>query len=82
MNVVVFLQWAQVYRVISNPERASQAFITNWAVKMESSFVLVFTIVNVASMYASMKDHYEQHDKADSPLDVAKTTLQVVTSMF
>ena len=59
MNVVVFLQWAQVYRVISNPERANQTFITNWAVKMESIFVLVFTIVNVACIYTCMKDHYE-----------------------
>ena len=82
MNVVVFLQWAQVYRVISNPERANQTFITNWAVKMESIFVLVFTIVNVASIYTCMKDHFEQTDKRDSPLDVTKTTLQVVTSMF
>lgn len=59
MNVVVFLQWAQVYRVISNPERANQTFITNWAVKMESIFVLLYTIVNVACIYACMKDHFE-----------------------
>ena len=49
---------------------------------MESIFVLVFTIVNVASIYAVMKDHFEKTDKKDSALDVTKMTLQVVTSMF
>ena len=78
MNVVVFLQWAQVYRVISNPGRASQTFITNWAVKMESIFVFVFTILTVASIYTSMYDHFDPDDRKDSALDVSKMTLRVV----
>ena len=82
INVVVFLQWAQVYRVIKNPERANQTFVTNWAVKMESIFVLVFTILTIASIYASMYDHFREDDKGDSALDVTKATLQVVNSMI
>ena len=83
INVVVFLQWAQVYRVISNPGQASQTFVTNWAVKMECAFVLVFTIIMVGSIYTSMYDHFKKNFKEeDSPLDVAKTTFQVVNSII
>ena len=50
-NLVVFLQWAQVYRVITNPEDASETLAHNWAVKMQCTFIIYFTIMIIASMY-------------------------------
>lgn len=82
MNVVVYLQWAQVYKVISDPNIANQTFLTNWAVKMECAFVMVFTLIMVACIYTSMLDHFDKKDDTDDALDVTKTTLHVVNSVI
>ena len=52
-NLVVFLQWAQVYRVINNPEDAAETLAHNWAVKMQCAFIVYFTIMIIASIYFS-----------------------------
>ena len=59
-NLVVFLQWAQVYRVITNPEDASETLAHNWAVKMQCTFIIYFTIMIIASMYFGAWAHTDQ----------------------
>ena len=47
---------------------------------MECSFVVIFTLIMVASIYASMWDHYAPEDVKDGPLNVTQYTLQIVNS--
>lgn len=81
MNVVVLLQWAQVYRVICNPSRATNTFVTNWAIKMECTFVTFFTLVMVGSIYTNMYDHLIGDSDHDNILDVTRTTFQIINSV-
>ena len=61
INVVVYLQWAQVYRVLTHLNSASETFLKNWAIKMECSFVTYFTVLMICSIFVSMWDHSEDN---------------------
>ena len=59
INLVVFLQWAQVYRVLTSPRDARETLAHNWAVKMQCGFVTYFTTLIIVSCYFGMWQHLD-----------------------
>jgi len=51
VEIVVYLQWAQVYKVISNPLKAKESMIQNWAARIECVAVLLCTCLLISGIF-------------------------------
>ena len=57
--MLVFLMWAQVYRVVTSPQAAASTLARNWAVKMQCAFVVYFTVLIITSVYFDMEAAFD-----------------------
>ena len=80
VSMVIYVQWSQVYKVISNPEEADQTLIRNWAQKTECFFVCLLSIIMIAGLYFCMWDHYNEHD--EQAVRVAKIVFQTINEVI
>ena len=81
MNIAVLLQWAQVFRVISNPDHATETLVQNWAAKVECCLVFIFTLTTVGSIYFTTRDNIANPND-DASIEGAKYTFQVVSGLI
>ena len=75
INIVILLQWAQVYKVISNPLKATETIVKNWAVKGECLFVSLETLFIIGSIYFTLMDRLDENQERG--IIIGKTVLQV-----
>lgn len=73
--VSVFLQWAQVYQVITDPSSARDIIAKNWAAKVECAFVFYYTCVIIASIYFTTWEHVDDFNQS---LKIVKLCLQIL----
>ena len=80
INIVILLQWAQVYKVISNPMKATETIVQNWAVKMECLFISLETLFVVSSIYFTLLDRLDENQKRE--IIICKTISQIFCSVL
>jgi len=53
-NVLLLLQWGQVYKVLKYPEKASSSFLTNWAETWGCVYAVTVSILVLGSFYVDL----------------------------
>ena len=61
--------------MISNPLKATETIVQNWAVKMECLFVSLETLFIIGSIYFTLMDRLDERQRSE--IIIAKTVLQV-----
>ena len=66
--------------MISNPLKATETIVQNWAVKMECLFVSLETLFIVGSIYFTLMDRLD--DRQQREIIISKTILQICCSVL
>ena len=64
-NVAVFLQWVQLYKVISNPQQASSIIFQNKVFKIECASVFLLSLFTVTCIYFRFWDIEDKEIRQD-----------------
>ena len=81
--VSIYFQWAQVYKVIADPNNATETFAQNRAAKKQLVFIIYFTLVLAGSLsFTMMADQAGQNNKTFESTKVAFALINTITRVL